>query len=107
MRFRPEHVLLPLLAAVAVAAAGAPGAQRAAALEELLRHDCGSCHGLTLEGGLGPPLVPEAMRARPPAALLETILDGRPGTAMPPWRPLLSVEEAQWLVERLQKGAWP
>lgn len=107
MRFRPEHALLPVLAAVSVAAAGAPGAQRAVELEELLRHDCGSCHGLTLEGGLGRPLVPEAMAARPPAALLATILDGRPGTAMPPWQSLLSVEDARWLVERLQKGARP
>ena len=28
-------------------------------LRYLLRQDCGSCHGMTLKGGLGPALLPD------------------------------------------------
>jgi cytochrome c55X len=32
------------------------------------------------------------------------ILDGVPGTAMPPWRPLLSEADALWIADYLLKG---
>ena len=32
------------------------------------------------------------------------ILNGRRGTAMPPWREHLSEAEAQWIAEQLKKG---
>jgi hypothetical protein len=32
------------------------------------------------------------------------ILDSRPGTAMPRWRPLLREAEAAWIVENLARG---
>jgi len=70
----------------------------------MLKQDCGSCHGLTLRGGLGPPLLPKTLGAKPSAWLLQTILDGRPHTAMPPWRGLLTDTEARWLVENLKQG---
>ncbi len=70
----------------------------------LLRHDCGSCHGMTLKGGLGSSLAPEVLRQRTDEHLLGVILDGMPGTPMPPWRPLLAVEEARWLVHVLRTG---
>ncbi|MGQ0522887.1 MAG: c-type cytochrome [Betaproteobacteria bacterium] len=73
-------------------------------LVHLVLHDCGSCHGLTLRGGLGPPLTAEALRARPVAYIKAMILDGRPGTAMPHWRPLLREAEAAWIAEKLLQG---
>lgn len=73
-------------------------------LENLLIHDCGSCHGLTLKGGLGSDLRPETLAARDPTWLALVIRDGLPGTAMPPWGPLLSEEEIAWLVARLKRG---
>jgi cytochrome c55X len=73
-------------------------------LVRLVRQDCGSCHGLTLKGGLGSPLLPATLADKPPESLVATILHGRPGTAMPPWRGLLTEQEAQWIVERLQAG---
>jgi|SRR6185503_8462129 cytochrome c55X len=88
-------------AAVAVAV---PDAARQSELLRLLRQDCGSCHGLRLTGGLGPPLTPQALRDKPAGSLAATIVAGRAGTAMPPWRPFLSETEAAWLVERLQNG---
>ncbi|MBL7004712.1 MAG: cytochrome c [Gammaproteobacteria bacterium] len=73
-------------------------------LMHLLRQDCGSCHGLTLKGGLGPSLLPNRLGSLPVSILTSAILDGRPGTAMPPWRGLVSPEEAQWLAMILKKG---
>src|SRR5512139_3637411 len=84
-------------AAAAPVNAAAPDAARARELIALLRQDCGSCHGMRLTGGLGPALTPEALRAKPAESLAATIVSGRPGTAMPPWRRFVSEAEAQWL----------
>lgn len=77
---------------------------RQAELLNLVRQDCGSCHGLRLEGGLGLPLTPQALRGKSPEALKQTILHGRGGTPMPPWNPFLTEAEAGWIVEILLKG---
>ena len=78
--------------------------ERQSELIRLVRQDCGSCHGMRLTGGLGPALTPEALKDKPAAALLGTILYGRPGTPMPPWKSFLSESEAAWIVDALQKG---
>lgn len=96
------------LAAAPLAKAAAsppqPGALRQAELVRLVREDCGSCHGSRLTGGLGPALTPEALRAKPDDALIQTILQGRPGTPMPPWNPFLSMPEVAWIIDELKKG---
>ena len=74
------------------------------ALADFVRQDCGACHGMTLKGGLGRPLTQEALADQAPDALASIILDGIPGTAMPPWRPLLSEDEALWMANYLKKG---
>jgi cytochrome c55X len=73
-------------------------------LVRLVRQDCGSCHGMSLQGGLGTPLTREAMRDRPVNTMAATILYGRPGTAMPPWKTLLSEVQANWIAEQLVRG---
>lgn len=73
-------------------------------LVHLVRQDCGSCHGLTLQGGLGSPLTPAALGDKPAASLAATILHGRPGTPMPPFKNMLSAAEADWIVTQLQRG---
>lgn len=73
-------------------------------LRRLVRDECGSCHGLTLRGGLGPALTPDRLAPLPAESLAATILYGRPGTAMPPWRRFLGDAEAQWIVEELRRG---
>jgi cytochrome c55X len=78
--------------------------QRQAELRHLLKHDCGSCHGMRLTGGLGPPLTPAALDHKPTPTLTATIRHGRPGTPMPPWSRLVSAEEARWLVELMKRG---
>ncbi len=91
------------LAAASLAAAE-PAGPRRAALARLVRQDCGSCHGMTLKGGLGPALTRDALRGKPAESLVVTVLYGRPGTAMPPWRTFVSESEAVWIVRQLQEG---
>ena len=93
-------IILALIATPALAEG--PDAQ---ALERLVRQDCGSCHGLTLRGGLGPDIRPEALSHYEPEVLQGVIMDGIPGTPMPPWRPLLTEAEAAWIADYLLNGA--
>lgn len=84
-----------------LALAAAPTAERQRELVRMVRQDCGSCHGMTLKGGLGPALLPETLAGKPAEGLVATIYYGRPGTPMPPWDRFLSEAEASWIVEKL------
>lgn len=94
--------LLGLAAWGALAADLPPERQRE--LVRLVRQDCGSCHGMTLQGGLGPALIPDTLRDKPADSLAATIVGGRTGTPMPPWRQFVSEAEAEWIVEKLMTG---
>ena len=96
----PAGAVLLLLSAVPPTLAEVSD-ERAAQLERLVRQDCGSCHGMTLRGGLGPDIRAATLAGTPREALVEVILDGLPETAMPPWRPLLTAEEAGWIADYL------
>jgi len=97
-----------LLAWVALCGmASAAGAPDPVALQNLVHQDCGSCHGMTLKGGLGPDLRAKTLAHYDPQVLSGVILDGIDGTAMPPWRPLISEAEAQWIADYLLKGDTP
>ncbi|MCP4994869.1 MAG: cytochrome c [Gammaproteobacteria bacterium] len=87
-----------------VAAVAEINEQRKDEILHLLRHDCGSCHGMRLEGGLGPALKPERFEKWSVDQLAATIIHGRPGTPMPPWRPFFSDEEVHWLATQLKQG---
>ena len=76
-----------------------------AKLANLVRQDCGSCHGLMLRGGLGKPLTPDYLAQWDRNQLVHIILDGVPGTPMPGWRPLMSEAEAGWIADVLKQGA--
>jgi cytochrome c55X len=98
-------VALALVAAPAARAEpSSPAEARKAELMHRLRHDCGSCHGMTLKGGLGPPLLPVAIADKPDPVLAEVILKGLPGTPMPPWDFEITRAEALWLVRQLKEG---
>ena len=81
-----------------------PDAARQRELIHLVREDCGSCHGMQLTGGLGLPLTAQALRGKPAESLVATVMQGRPGTPMPPWQSILSEEDAAWIVKRLLDG---
>ena len=93
-------------ASMALAAGEAPTPERQRELVTLVRQDCGSCHGMRLTGGLGPALTPQALAGKPGESLAATIVHGRAGTAMPPWRRFVSDAEAAWLVAVLQDGTF-
>jgi cytochrome c55X len=96
---------LPLALALGFAAATAGAVEpRERELVRMVRQDCGSCHGMRLTGGLGTPLTPEALRDKPEASLVATVMQGRPGTAMPPWAALLGEADAAWIVRELKRG---
>jgi cytochrome c55X len=98
--------LAALFAAGLAASALADGseAERTRQLSHFVRQDCGACHGLTLKGGLGWPLLPETLAHLEAEAIAEVILDGIPGTPMPPWRGELSEADALWIARALKQG---
>jgi cytochrome c55X len=75
-----------------------PSPARQTEIRNLLKNDCGACHGLTLQGGMGPALLPEKLAGKSDELLVTTILEGRKGTAMPPWKPFLQRDEVVWLL---------
>ena len=95
------------LASAADARPAAPDPERARELVHIVRQDCGSCHGLTLKGGLGPALTVEALADKPAEGLVATIIGGRPGTPMPPFSTIVTELEAQWIVDQLLRGFPP
>ncbi len=86
-------------------AVGTIDEHRQAELRHLLDQDCGSCHGLTRRGGLGPALTADALRGKSASALAWTISNGRPGTAMPAWSAFITADEVAWLVQELLTGS--
>lgn len=105
MAERGRIVGIVLMAVVVTAGARAePPAGRQDELLYRLRQDCGSCHGMTLNGGLGPALLPDALAERSETDLATVILNGVPGTPMPPWDFEITSDEARWLARRLKQG---
>ena len=100
----PLLVFSPFVFAQAVSTLEIPKKERQKELVHLVRQDCGSCHGMTLKGGLGPALTPEVLRDKPVESLVATVFGGRPGTPMPPWHRFLTEAEAEWVVDQLIKG---
>lgn len=82
----------------------AVSAARQAELTHMVKQDCGSCHGMTLKGGLGSAILPEDLNGKSIEFITQTILLGRAGTAMPPWQALLTEQEARWIAEQLKQG---
>lgn len=100
----PRWPLVVSALLIASSSAADVAAARQQELVYLLKQDCGSCHGMTLKGGLGPSLLPAALEGKPMELLVMTVLEGRAGTAMPPWKAMLTEDEATWLVMQMQRG---
>lgn len=73
-------------------------------LLHLIQHDCGSCHGMTLKGGLGAPLTTEKLQDKSHESLSSIIMNGVEGTPMPPWKDILNEQEIAWVVKQLKTG---
>jgi len=65
------------------------------------QNTCATCHGTERQGGVGLPLTPTAL-TQPDEFYVDTILNGRENTAMPPWAGTVTPEEAQAIVTFLK-----
>ncbi len=101
---RCQVLWLAFMSGLSMASAAGGGAISTEETVRLVRQDCGSCHGMTLQGGLGSPLTKDALAGQSAEALTIIILHGKHGTAMPPWKSLLSEQQARWIAERLLEG---
>ncbi|WP_457597113.1 cytochrome D1 domain-containing protein [Hydrogenimonas sp.] len=63
--------------------------------------ECQGCHGPIHQGGVGSDLRPKALKKKNANTLAETILNGKPGTAMPAWKHMFSKDDAYGMVEWL------
>lgn len=70
----------------------------------IIQQDCGSCHGMNLKGGLGPPLTSETLKTKSSEELFNIISQGVAKTPMPSWIEILNNEEIEWIVTRLQSN---
>ena len=70
--------------------------------EKFFEKECQGCHGPNHEGGVGADLRPAKIAKKNAYMLAETILNGRPGTAMPSFANKLSKADAQKMVDYLQ-----
>ncbi len=105
LRSRIAQLPLPVFAILAASApAAAIDPARKAELTALVRQDCGSCHGMTLKGGLGKPLQPHNLEALDIESIASIILEGIPGQPMPPWKGLISEGDAAWIARKLKEG---
>jgi len=102
-RYLLASLVAPLLIGTAIPAA-AIDAERERELIALVRQDCGSCHGMTLKGGLGKPLQPADLAESDVESIASIILEGVPGRPMPPWKGLLNKADAEWIARKLKEG---
>lgn len=85
-------------------AQAAAGESLAEYLTNMVKQDCGSCHGIDMGGGLGRPLTAEALAGLDTETLKQIILYGIPETAMPGWHGLISESDAAWIAAGLKEG---
>jgi cytochrome c oxidase cbb3-type subunit III len=68
----------------------------AAAGQPVYQANCGACHGMTLEGGIGPNLKDGAwVHGGSPQDVMRTISEGVPAKGMPAWGPILGPERVR------------
>ncbi len=63
--------------------------------------ECQGCHGPIHQGGVGADLRPKALKKKEFHSLVDTILNGRQGTAMPSWKSKFSKDDASGMVDWL------
>lgn len=93
------------LAIASVAIAGSFTAASAFDPDKVYEQECQGCHGPMHQGGVGSDIRPDKIKDKTSMFLAETILEGRAGTAMPPFKGTISKNEASQMVDYLQKWA--
>ncbi len=92
-------VVTGLILGVALFSGGAAPSDDSAG--KLFAANCAVCHGQNREGltNLGPELTRQSLMDLSDTEILDTISDGRPATAMQPWKGTLSETEIDSLVQ--------
>ena len=94
---RPSMYLLALTLAFMTQASGA---SEVGSGRKLFEKSCGACHGENAQGGRGPSLTGEMRHGASDEEILHNILNGIPGTGMPPFP--MPDEEARAIVAYLR-----
>jgi nitrite reductase (NO-forming)/hydroxylamine reductase len=94
--------LVTSVAAFAVVSSGLFAGTSHMNVEKMFEKECQGCHGPNHEGGVGADLRPTQIAKKNAYTLSETILNGRPGTAMPPFESKMNKADAQKMVDYLQ-----
>ena len=90
------------VAALAVVSTGLFADTSAMDVEKMFEKECQGCHGPNHEGGVGSDLRPAVIDKKNAYMLAEVILEGRAGTAMPPFSDKLKKADADKMVDYLQ-----
>lgn len=94
--------LVMSVAAMAVVSSGVFAGTSHMKVEEVFEKECQGCHGPNHEGGVGSDLRPNVIGKKNSHMLAETVLNGRAGTAMPPFKEKFSKDDADKMVDYLQ-----
>ena len=94
--------LVTSVAALAVVSSGLFAGTSHMNVEKMFEKECQGCHGPNHEGGVGADLRPAQLEKKNTYTLVETILNGRPGTAMPSFADKMNKADAQKMVDYLQ-----
>ncbi len=96
------HKIVTSVAALAVVSTGLVAGTSNMDVEKVFEKECQGCHGPNHEGGVGSDLRPKVISKKNAYVLAETILNGRSGTAMPPFKEKFSKGDADKMVDYLQ-----
>ncbi len=94
--------LVTSVAALAVVSTGLFAGTSSMNVEVMFEKECQGCHGPNHEGGVGSDLRPNTIAKKNSYMLAETILNGRPGTAMPQFKEKFTKADADKMVDYLQ-----
>jgi len=94
--------LVMSVAALAVVSSGLFAGTSNMDVEKVFEKECQGCHGPNHEGGVGSDLRPKVISKKNAYMLAETILNGRPGTAMPQFKEKFTKADADKMVDYLQ-----
>jgi cytochrome c oxidase cbb3-type subunit III len=73
-----------------------PTPELAAAGQAVYQANCGACHGMTLEGGIGPNLKDgQWLHGGSPQQVMQVVSEGVPAKGMPAWGPILGPERVR------------
>ncbi|WP_373035630.1 cytochrome D1 domain-containing protein [Sulfurimonas sp.] len=94
--------LVMSVAALAVVSSGLLADTSKMDVEKVFEKECQGCHGPNHEGGVGSDLRPKVIGKKNAYELADVVLNGRAGTAMPPFKNKFSKSDADAMVDYLQ-----